>query len=886
MADTTSETISKSPNDSEPLSLEQLVDAWYWGEFPFLAHRPHVRFDALDRAFVSQDYVEVLRGLSAMANDDPRVRIRRALTLLLSGSSEIALPLLDEAECLATTAGIGVLAIANYALREGPEGKTHRELARQLIRERVEGDFEYSAFALRQYWHISGWSAGAEVVLKVAQRGLDQPDSEVYLEAYRARALLLLDRIDEVDLTLLARLAEDNAECAATLFELTIENGPSDVAHTAISLVAKYSAAGDDDALLADLLHARVHIQKARQAGDQNQAKEALELVDRHFPTDYVCCAERGQATFPDTEAEAIAFDIRLSAGVILNDTALICDAASWLARLTFTSPWGENDWSEPLYLRFGNAGAGIHLLEADCTRIEAAIGEKHLWSMIQRDRRSAGAVAEGHERPWDVDRLAVLRAAANTLPVGDWCYEQLLEGLLELGKPDPALLGRSVVRTARHQFDYFELPDAVIKLGVTALSACAEAMLSEIDLSPPKSLPPTLVDTKILKRLSDLKRAPLALRLTQAVHANSPSEYSKFSLGYVQYIAKNFAQSAATYADYFTGHPDSFAAARNLALASGLAGEPDRLHTLRAQIAQKSTENGNDWPSLVEEIDGLLPSARRAEVERNRDRLVLAKMDGINEQMDDRDFEPSDLTLGQATAFLALFRSGDIDHVTWQVGPVGGGEVPFDPSGRFTPLLGQLAQAGVLGVASIQQRGIQVGEEGVDFDWAFVTFKTSPSALHLQRVIRDLPREQWPRAWHQELESLAISVAVDECMEYVAHLANQRRLPLPLEADLLAVFRSHLQDMSIGQCWYCIHRSCLQTLDYRTVYPAGQPQLQGHLLNRIRQNGELLVQRGWDTHYDRLRALPRSHFVAALHDVLTGWNDKPRVTRIRDLIV
>jgi hypothetical protein len=106
-------------------------------------------------------------------------------------------------------------------------------------------------------------------------------------------------------------------------------------------------------------------------------------------------------------------------------------------------------------------------------------------------------------------------------------------------------------------------------------------------------------------------------------------------------------------------------------------------------------------------------------------------------------------------------------------------------------------------------------------------------------------------------------------------YLAEERGLDAPTELDARAVFRELLEHASASKCWYYPEWGIKSTNDSRTKHPIARNQLAPMMLKRTQQMAQRCRENGWETSRTRIQALPRSHFSAALHDVLTGWGER-----------
>jgi hypothetical protein len=186
------------------------------------------------------------------------------------------------------------------------------------------------------------------------------------------------------------------------------------------------------------------------------------------------------------------------------------------------------------------------------------------------------------------------------------------------------------------------------------------------------------------------------------------------------------------------------------------------------------------------------------------------------------------------------------------------------------------LAKKGIIGFSRLTPLEAFVAREGsLWFYLDRVCWTINPQTLALQTTIRDMARADWPSHWSAHAETLARDLATEECVAYIEHLAAERKLTPPAQTDSRAVFRELLEHSSVGKCWYYIYYGVQSANDYRTKYPVSSDKVTAMMLKRARERGEIALEKGWDTSYKRIRALPRSHLSAALHDVLTGWGER-----------
>lgn len=523
-----------------------------------------------------------------------------------------------------------------------------------------------------------------------------------------------------------------------------------------------------------------------------------------------------------------------------------------------------------------------------DVEHVSSIVPEGGAWAQAQAIDRLM--LTEEEEEPDSDDQNALVDAAL-TRPIGSWLYGPACEAMIAVGRVNIAVLAQWLVEHGRAYGKYAELPDDVKDLPPSDLVHLSERMLSECTSAHHQNaIIGGLSPTWLIKALQDQDRSDLGIALAEIVHKGSRSGDSAFSLAYAFHLAGRLVDAASIYREELVNHEFwGNTCTRNLALCyRGLRASPE-LSELAIRVKEKAAaaDAGDEWKNLQKEVarwqkELSTPTSPSSA----RDEAVQALFREYSSIKIDDQPEAHQLSLGQAVALMALMRAGEVDHATWEIGPIKGGETSFDPTGRFLPLLGALVTRGLLGVKSVLNDGIRFDGTRASFDWDAVAFKLPPSTMDLHRSIRDMSQQEWPLHWRQELETLAMSLATEECMAYMEHLAAERNLDMPADGDLRAAFVNQLQFAPVNQCWYFAFLAARATNDYRTKYRAGHKQIASYMLKRLRTTGESAQAGNWDNkNFTRIKALPRSLFAAALHDVFTLWGEAAFDNRIRDLI-
>ncbi len=875
-------TNTKAPTLVAPmgrLSLAQVIDAWY---MRLKLLDPAGELDIADSLLIEGEYGKALEAYISIAERSPELLSRQGFVLHLLGRSSEGLLLMDHEVCLAAPASKAALAVVQHAAdgsRSSLGGASDVGVKARAIEAAL--DPVVSPYAVRCFWHLASRAATSEQQLEIAARGLAQ-SGEPYLRAWEARSLHRLGRAAEIDMQQLSEAAVHCELCAFVLLEITLEKGPWAASDHAIKCLQRHAGPDERRPDAAALLQAVVDVSAARATSEMERAERALSFTSKYFHEDYVVCADRQSSDPYALDDELCALLVRLEAARILGLGDVLTDAA---AQLGMT------------YLRYP-------LYQPSVDMVDLTLGSfrGHWWTkdlidgVLSTDllppdsplrwMRVVIDLEDDRKPHWNSVRSLARHCSGLAFP--DWMQQHVATVQLATGHPNLEVLGTALARWSIQNPEDFSLPAKALSLrpsGVRGWVSAATNYLAALPHDGQVQISPELTSYELIQSLRSSGGASAAVALIEVVYLLTGTSETAFRLAFAMHADGRFEAAARIYRQLVDDDPSDFPATRNLALAHARAGQVAELLQLHAGLALRTAQPDADWPRLCEEIDGLLGPARQSHAEANKTELARAEMRACNARLG-AITDPSQLTLGQATALLALLRGSDIDHATWEIAPLSGSQVPFGPSPRFLGLVKELAHIGAVGVTSVANRGIQAIDGGIEFDWSEVTFKILPSGLDLQRAIRDLPRAHWPLSWTQELETLAISVAVEECMAYIWHLADERSLPLPEDSDLRGIYRSHLQHASVGRCWYFTFRTIQSANDYRTRVRAGRPQIAGYILNKLRQVGETAIENNWLTSYSRLRALPRSNFAGALHDVLTGWGDSAFDSRIRDLVV
>jgi len=241
------------------------------------------------------------------------------------------------------------------------------------------------------------------------------------------------------------------------------------------------------------------------------------------------------------------------------------------------------------------------------------------------------------------------------------------------------------------------------------------------------------------------------------------------------------------------------------------------------------------------------------------------------------RQWAPHELSLVEAVTLIALLRSGDIQYTNWTLPPLEKSPHRFESRKRLVGTLFNLVSKGIVGFAKSTPRQVFGFKDGMFSAYLHrVVWQLAPATLQLEREIRLLKREDWPEAWTAAARRLAIDLGTDDALVYFAHQLESLGLPVPPDQELADIIGTQLERVAIANVYYLAHKSARSVLEYKAKYPASQAQLAGRARNLLRENGERMIDQGWDTKYRRSKdSPPPSLMYEALMDVLTGWGER-----------
>lgn len=867
------------PCSSEPLSLDECIQVWRGdiSQPPEAADAsPELKGDGL---FGQGKFEEALAQYECVAEPSPRLNAKQGWCLAV-------LDRCDEAakKITAENAGSGSAALAMLAfieaggwekplLRhhfddENDQSAARRTKVRELIDRALDTEPpDYLAFLF--YQRLTDWYSNRTGALMIVRRAVSLfPKSSTFI-TFLAFVERTSGDLQDSTLGKLAAMPGLDAEGHHEMLLYAIALGRRDEAQVALaaiaSLVQQADPLNDDDVVALEF--ARVYVDLRCPSADTHLAfAEGLRRISV-----LIAGWESKQRKPTDSDKLIAAYELALVLAVKMRDAVQLQSLVSAFIRLAWLHPQGSD--------------FHCHMLVLNGHYFEIELG--HEWSddplfqnLPEDDRikwnflRAVVSIASGEDGNVQdsvlstIDPVQAPRWAQGTLASfflrAEGQFSQFAGRALGLYcAEDEAVMGASTD---------LMVPDMGPSMDRDTLVASAIEVLSEerkrqavTGLPLLECLADDLWKGKHFRALKDL---------ADCVMQSLPEHPT--AIFYAALARQDLAENAAAivlYERLLKLESPGRSTLWNLALLYGHNEDVEGLERLRALVPED--KDSKEWKDARAKIDALLAQTRTRRAGSDLAAAVrsyFARGDLLRREAMDL----KELSLGEAAALVALLRACELDHARWVLDAFGKSQFPFEPTDdRFVPLLTPLIEKGVIRIAeSTPLANFSLKDGRLFCRWHQVRWGITPHTLALQQSIRSLARSDWPEAWLPQIEILARDLAVEECVAYLEYLAEQRDMDPPERTDARPIFRELLEHASAAQCWYYIYSGIQSANDYRSKYPVSRQQVTAMILRRIRERGMRAISEGWDTKYQRISALPRSHFSHALHDLLTGWGE------------
>jgi hypothetical protein len=320
------------------------------------------------------------------------------------------------------------------------------------------------------------------------------------------------------------------------------------------------------------------------------------------------------------------------------------------------------------------------------------------------------------------------------------------------------------------------------------------------------------------------------------------------------------------------------FSAIFNLCLIYKQAPSVEKVERLTAHVAEVSQDSftSEKWQRLEAALEAAQQALRPDPNTLNRDAIAI-KMATYATLVDEYPL-PQEISLTDAVSLLCLLKTSPSISRDYVLEAFDQNVLPFAPTSRFRQYLFGLLDEGYVAIDSSTPTSAFSAQDGKVSGYFLgrIRWRCSEDTLRFAQAIEQFARaRQWPDAWLEELPRLSLELAVDECIVYLNHLAEERRFPDPDMEKARLMFEGMLSDFSVSQCYYFIYLAALSASDYKQKYPVNAEQAANMMLLRCQEKVDRARQEEWSVRkFDRSRDVPRSAASYILHDMFTGWGE------------
>lgn len=846
-----------------------------------------------DHFFSCGEFEAAAEAYAACSPPTDRVRAKRGWCLAALDRFEEAEDLLTPETCGSSSSELSMLAVViaggwgRSKLRggfgpKGVEARARGEQVSQIVERALQVD-EPALLAFFAYKDLTDWHTHREAALVVAERALGLYKSPAML-LWRVLLLRTLGRPNAcaLDAMFVEMPEEPWDDYVGEAFETAIALSRFDRADAALDIFDDKLRREDDPTLALGLTLIRAYIDLRRAlSNDPNDAASALNSVGK-------VVGDLDSLAVPRHSTHGLilfAAKLHLALAVQLDDHDAISRAVRWLIEAYWSgespteySPAHEMIWLGRLTHEADFGDGYLAPVVANCL----PTNDRVRWELLNALHTAM------FEDEADTEAQGIIAAFGASLAPA-WTAGAVARVLLTSEAPDFHRAGEALAQHCLYaeqtegayaELDEFDFDALSVEQLSELMDGISEVFdsLSQKDPGSGKPLIQKLGSVLHGKKChGDLKR------LSDIVAARTEVEDALFYGALARQELKEYDEARAMYGTLLEQNPEYRSVYWNLALILDAQANPEAIDAMLPALEERAGE-GPEWSKTRDHVRAALKRARQRQAAIDRRAFVRHELSTFP-PLRQTPFATAELTLVEAACLVALLRASDLNHSTWTLGPFDASSIPFEPTHRFRSALFGLARKGVIRIAdSTPDTAFVVNDGNLSYHLGHVHWVVTPHTLALQRDIRDLIRDDWPTDWKAHAETLSKDLAAEECVAYMEYLAEERNLDPPNPTDARALFRELLEHCSVGKCWYYIYSGVQSANDYRTKYPVSRAQVTAMMLRRTRERGEVAISKGWETQYSRIRALPRSHLSAALHDVLTGWGERAFEELIRAL--
>ncbi|WP_161815029.1 hypothetical protein [Steroidobacter agaridevorans] len=703
------------------------------------------------------------------------------------------------------------------------EVQTRREQVEELVQRALNSTTPPDQLAFFAYMDLLEWYEDREAALGVVERALTLYPLASMTE-WQARLLRHLNRPnDTVFNTLLARLPDPPwSSYLKEVFDSALALSRYDDASGALDLFEQKLRNEIDpvfDARLA-ILRAYIELRRALDA-DPGAAVRGLAGVTT------VCRNLSGVARAENLHL--LAAKLRLALAAVTGDAESLRESATSI----LGTVWAVED--APDY------SPGYDLMQVGDETFEVDFGvgyqapavvaalpaqEQTKWTLLMALR-----LIYEDEEPNASACEFIAQHGAEWAPA--WAAREVANIILASKAPNARNAGRALVRYCLYIERRFGSRASALGFEYDDLSA---AQLGELVDGIEEEFRELAVDTVasgrlLLKELGAVLTAQKAYQplkvLSDLVLTRASSEPDAlFYAALSRQEMEQFVVARSLYERLLELVPDFRAAYWNLTLIHETQGNADALEELIRALEERARGGAESWVKARDRARAALTHARQHQAAADFRAFVSRELMSFPD-LRSTAFSAPELSLLEAACLVALLRASELNHSTWTLAPFAANAHPFEPTYKFRSVLLDLAMKGIIRIADSTPMTAFTAKDGrLRYYLDQVHWSISPHTLALHSQIRDMTRHQWPDHWRAHAEILSRDLATEECIAYIEHLAEERKLDPPDQADARALFRELLEHCSVGKCWYYIYSGVQAANDYRTKYPVSRAQV------------------------------------------------------------
>ncbi|MGF6758249.1 hypothetical protein [Paraburkholderia sp. GAS42] len=230
-----------------------------------------------------------------------------------------------------------------------------------------------------------------------------------------------------------------------------------------------------------------------------------------------------------------------------------------------------------------------------------------------------------------------------------------------------------------------------------------------------------------------------------------------------------------------------------------------------------------------------------------------------------------TELPFEEALTLISLFRvCGDLQQ-DLSLEPYGSSETPFAPDSHDTQGVFGLMKRGLISVSP------DTSDDAFDFSNGEIAYffhrirwlVTAETLDFIDRIEQVAASGLWPGRWFRDAPNVVLSFAMSECLTYLAHCADERKMQAPQGEKTRFTVANVLRDHSVAQAYALIWRSAANAADYLVRSGVPRAQAANSIVTRLQTMVDRGRAEGWEVKgYGRSKGCPRSQMSHVLYDV------------------